>query len=828
VTGGAARTAAVAIFAGCVAGLAGAVPAAFAAEPCSNAKYRTGPSLTLPDCRAYEMVTPPEKFDQIRSWPSSTASSTAPPSFVTASGDRLAYAVASGKLADDPSVGVIGGWERGVRTPAGWSIESASSPPQGPFFAPLTTPATWVRFSDDVSKMAFTSGTPYSPLQQPSDGRRDWYGAAHLTDGKTATWLSKPTWAGALPAMNSADAAVMRWRVDGGSPSLDTVYFSSQGTHTEADGESGRPPLTAWAVYRWSDGELANAGVLPDGTVSRGGSTPADHSGVITDVGATSPDNIEAKTANAVSRDGRSLLFVSPDPLNTQADPTLPAPQLYLAREGEPTILLSGAFDDGDPPVATPVADTEGVARVGTLGRSATVHAVYALATPDHSVVVFATPDVLTDDAPTDQPDVHKTYVYDSQTRDLDYVPGAGRPRPNTGPEPDPVGLPDRSKGNLIALSPDGTKLLYVSESGELRLWRRGASTLLVSTDVANSSFTNATSTVSAVRFSADGERVFLLSNGPLRGEARHVRSDNGATPRSHIYVYSVPDDGLECISCKAGYETFGFGASFSGTAANRFSSASGTSIVQAVPSRGITESGDAVAFTSDDPLTDDDHNAKRDVYLRKDGVLRLLSSGATGAADQMLYDINADGSDVFILSREHLVPWDTDGLYDIYDVRVGGGFDPPVVASVPCAGDECQGVVGPGDGGRSAGSESATGAGDAKPNRVSARLTVSQRSAGLRAAIAVRVSGPGRVRVSGAGVKTVTKSVGRPGQHRVVLRLNRKAAKTLARRGKVSRRVRVSFRARSGPGVSRRVTVRFKKAGARRASAATSQQRGR
>jgi hypothetical protein len=799
--------------------------AAQAAEPCSNAKYRTGASLNLPDCRAYEMVTPPVKYDQIGAWPSAASgSNVAPPAFVGAAGDRMAYVVASGKLADDPSMGVIGGWERGIRTPAGWRIESASSPAQGPFFAVSQTPAQWVRFSDDVSMMAFSAGTPYSSLQQPSDGSRQLFGAAHRTDGKTATWLSEPTWAGALPLMNTPDATMGRWRVDGGSSSLDTVYFSSQATHTEADGESGRPPLTAWAVYRWADGDMANAGVLPDGTVSRGGSIPADHSAPVTDQ-SPAPGNVEAKSANAVSRDGRSLLFVSPDPLNAQADPTLPEPQLYLARVGEPTILLSGAFDDADPPVATPVVGTQGVSRAGMLGSVAIVNGVYALAAPDHSVVAFKTRDALTDDAPTDQPATHKTYVYDAETRDLDYLPEADR-TPATPPDGEPAGLPNKDKGNLIAFSPDGTKLLFVTESGELRLWRRGASTLLVSTDVTNNTSVGSATSITAVRFSADGERIFLLSNGPLRGETRHVLATNSAQPRSHVYRYGVADDSLACLSCKAGYETSA-GASFSNTAGNQFGSIAGTT-TQTRPTRGISESGDAVAFTSDIPLTGDDHNAKRDVYLWKDGELRLLSSGATGAVDQVLYDISADGRDVFFLSREQLVPWDIDHLYDVYDARVGGGFDPPVAAGTPCSGDDCQGVVRPPGDGRSAGSESATGAGDAKPSRATARLTVSQLSVGLRAAIAVRVSGPGRIRVAGAGVRTTAKRVGRSGRHRVVLRLNRNAARTLARRGKVSRHVRVSFRARSGATTTRRVTVRFKKAGARGASAATSQQRGR
>ncbi len=71
-------------------------------------------------------------------------------------------------------------------------------------------------------------------------------------------------------------------------------------------------------------------------------------------------------------------------------------------------------------------------------------------------------------------------------------------------------------------------------------------------------------------------------------------------------------------------------------------------------------------------------------VYEYHDGRVSLISS------QQQLIGVSASGGNVFFSSSEQLVPRDTDTQVDFYDARVDGGLPAPV-APVGCVGDACQ-----------------------------------------------------------------------------------------------------------------------------------------
>jgi hypothetical protein len=232
---------------------------------------------------------------------------------------------------------------------------------------------------------------------------------------------------------------------------------------------------------------------------------------------------------------------------------------------------------------------------------------------------------------------------------------------------------------------------------------------------------------------------------------------------------------------------------------------------------------GDRVAFfQSRSRLVAADVNEAMDVYEWRNGDLSLVSTG-TGSEGAFYSGNSASGRDVFVVTRNRLTWEDIDGVRDVYDARVGGGFDepqPPVLCGV-LAGD-CQSASGPiSEPAPSSGRAPASG--NADPG-VRGKLTIAGLSAKARRRAARSGVLPVRVRTSRAGVvrvlarakigKRTRRVAGRKvrvrkaGAVTVKLRLNR-AAKRRLRSGRV---LRVTLRVASQGARTRTATVGLKR----------------
>jgi hypothetical protein len=120
---------------------------------------------------------------------------------------------------------------------------------------------------------------------------------------------------------------------------------------------------------------------------------------------------------------------------------------------------------------------------------------------------------------------------------------------------------------------------------------------------------------------------------------------------------------------------------------------------------RWVSEDGSRIFFDTAQPLVAQDTNGVQDVYeweregtsgcssqvpARLDGGCVSLLSGGSGTDWSWLVDASGNGDDVFFITRSQLVARDGNEKMDLYDARVNGGF---AEVEQSCTGSGCQGV---------------------------------------------------------------------------------------------------------------------------------------
>jgi hypothetical protein len=236
---------------------------------------------------------------------------------------------------------------------------------------------------------------------------------------------------------------------------------------------------------------------------------------------------------------------------------------------------------------------------------------------------------------------------------------------------------------------------------------------------------------------------------------------------------------------------------------------------------RRLIANGDEVRvyFDAMDDLLPRDTNGEIDVYefdLRS-RKLTLLSTGRDTAPSYLL-DVSPSGSDVFIGTFDRLVGADKDQLFDIYSVRVGGGFKEQI-EQAPCRGDACRDAGADPDGlefGTNAGSGDDPGATPSARPAAMRLLGIRYQRRGRAAQVRVRVSGAGRVKVSGKWLRPAVRSVAGSGTVTIPVRLKTNGRKAMNRQAQMRVRAKVVFRARGGGQITRSTVVMFRARGSR------------
>lgn len=635
---------------------------------CANQTNRYGPGANLPDCRAYEMVSPVDKNGgEIRSLASGNNggvnnSRRAEMNQASIDGDAItfssfkAFAGASGATYSNQYIA--------RRSPGGWLTESIT-PLQSNvdvlhFNGSLVPDVQFKGFSEDLSQSWFTqkSRFPLTPEALGEEapnlyGRDDKTGALHaLTIGETTNIT------GIMPLL------------EGHTSDNSHVIFGFAGKLTPDAINNHEQQL-----YDYSNGNLQLVSVLPNGEASSGKSR----------AGGGPPQNSQhgaMQLEHAISADGTRIFWSS-----SSAEDVEPVRgTLYVRIDGTHTVQVSEGAE-----------------------------ANFWRADANGSTVIYGEP---ASGGSTRFNEDLFAFDVDAESRSLI----AGKVLGVVGGSDDLSRLYFVSTEALAPGATAGDRNLYLDEEGAVTLIAP-LSTVDTGEVIGGSGGDKAGNSGvqlhqpgdRASRVSVDGRHLLFMSNRNLTG----YDNTDAVTgePDLEVYLYAADTDRLICISCNpTGGRPVGqpYERPYATTPLTNFSN---TEIGAAawIPtwenslhaSRLLSTHGDRVFFDSFDPLVQQDTNGKEDVYQWEapgtgscavgasgyspvdEGCVSLISTGGSSQASEFI-DADPSGETVFFRTASSIDPRDP-GLLDIYAARVGGGYPPPVAQPSPCVGDSCQ-----------------------------------------------------------------------------------------------------------------------------------------
>ena len=219
-------------------------------------------------------------------------------------------------------------------------------------------------------------------------------------------------------------------------------------------------------------------------------------------------------------------------------------------------------------------------------------------------------------------------------------------------------------------------------------------------------------------RVSPDGAHLAFMSNDAALAEsvAGYDNTDlTSGQPDAEVYRYDAGSGRLACVSCNptgarpSGRELPGvFEKTAVVWAAAQIPGWESSLYAQRV----LADDGTRLFFESFEGLVPADTNGRTDVYeweqagagdckegdssyvKASGGCLSLTSSGKS-PSDSEFIDASPDGSNVFFTTAASLVPQDP-GQIDVYDARVNGGFPPQALPPAACEGEACQAPTAP------------------------------------------------------------------------------------------------------------------------------------
>ena len=683
-----------------------------ATDNCPNAAARAAQGATrLPDCRAYEMVSPPDKRGAEVAYPGRQAEGIG--SFEggvaqAATGGNAITFTSNASFADPQANSFINQYIA-RRGPTSWVTENITAPQASESYSFLGEGGPYKAFASDLSAAFMIAGeNPALPGTGP-------YGALYLRNDTAGTFQSLAT-SSNVTAEPPPGGFVPIVRGGAVTPDLAHVVFG-----TEAALVKGGVPGTVGDnisdlnLYEYSrpDGSLQAVNILPGEPVAQ----PSINVGV-----PRGPD------IHAISDDGSRVIFED---------------RVYVPATGEEGERIEQALFLRDTnPLSGPDPDAQTTIRLDSLqgGHRSKYNnkARFQYATPDGSTIFFTDTGPLTADSTATGFQAGK----DLYRYDLDAPLGQRLTDLTVDHNPADAceaAAPCAEVKGILGASEDGSYLYYVARgaltgneqnaAGEqarpgednLYLWHEDPTTHQAGTEfiavlseddlegtsssfgaeralgpAADLSNTGPGGVGSTTRVAAGGRLVFM-SDRPLT-----AYDDAG---QDELYLYDAASRALSCLSCNpSGAQPLGPSAIPSASVLAKE--------VAFHSSQVLASDGTRFFFDSRDALTPADTNGTWDVYEWEGpgsggctvqsfayhsstaGCISLISDGQS-PKESIFVDASADGSDVFFRTFSRLLGQDVDSNADIYDARVDSDFPPPPPTPPACQGDACQSPAG-------------------------------------------------------------------------------------------------------------------------------------
>jgi hypothetical protein len=678
------------LLAACVTG--GVLPASSSAtRSCENEQSRVETHSTqLPDCRAYEQVTPVYK----EGYELSTEGRLS----VSADGSHL-LAFSFGTFAGSEDSSHVGTAYGLARTGSGWTA-TALTPPASQF-AMCSGPFSFLASADFASMLFRAHLGASQPFFAQDFYRRNSDGAFTLVGPALPSSATAGPPSGQCSGESQVPDESGTFSTLGDSRDLSRVLFAMSA-------EEGANVLWPGDTTHAFDRSLyeyvgtGNAAPLLVGVTGPEGSTS-----LVGQCGTYWGSTFSEDAYNAISADGSKVFFT---PAGEDTEPCggtqPPVNELFARIDQSQTVAISE-------PTTGPSGDCS------TCLIGAPADATFQGASEDGSRAFFTTGQEL---LPGDTG--NNLYEYDFNAADehekVSLVSG--------GPEAAAV-------QGVARVSEDGSHVYFVATGkltsepngvgrvaipGEDNLYAYDTSThqmAFVATLSPSDSQDWSTFDERPVEATPDGRFLLFASNADLT-------SDDTSSARQ-LFRYDAQTGDLLRVSIGQG----GFNAN--GNTSSDAATFPVQNFVEPTEPRplAISEDGAYVFFDSSDGLTPQALNdaalpgghLANNVYEYHEGNVYLISDGQdlsrerSGNSGVELLGTDASGSNVLFTSFDQLVPQDTDTERDIYDARIDGGFPVPV-SPAGCAGEACQGAPSAAPSLLSSGSVSQVGTGNLTP----------------------------------------------------------------------------------------------------------------